>query len=302
MLRKLMVGAFGVVGLAGAGCVPPLGLAPATLPDGAVGLGYSQALTSDGQGEVFWEVVDGRLPTGLLLGVNSGALFGIPLEAGFFEFTVRATDSSFPRRIGEVVYTMRVFERLEVDPTLSAARVNTPYSDTLSATGGLPPYTFDVVGLPAGMDFDPETGEIFGTPIDVIVGDRLDVTVTDSASPQQTATGRATFRVKGPPVNIVTTSLPDATIGSTDYSTTLEASDGVLPYTWAVAPGTHLPEGLELVLSTGVIRCRRNAVTNQPEPIPADATTATFTIMVTDSDDPATTASREFTIVVNPAP
>ena len=53
-----------------------------------------------------------------------------------------------------------------------------------------------------------------------------------------------------PPVTITTTSLPGGTVG-TAYSATLATTNGVAPYTWALASGS-LPAGVSLA-SNGTI-------------------------------------------------
>jgi hypothetical protein len=65
-------------------------------------------------------------------------------------------------------YTITVGEvPLAVDTTsLPNAIVGQPYSQTLSASGGIPPYIWSVVAgnLPAGLSLDPASGEISGIP------------------------------------------------------------------------------------------------------------------------------------------
>jgi predicted extracellular nuclease len=72
----------------------PIMLNPAALPNGTVGLGYSQTVTaSGGVSSYSFAVTSGTPPTGLTL-ASSGALTGVPTAAGSFTFTITASDSS----------------------------------------------------------------------------------------------------------------------------------------------------------------------------------------------------------------
>lgn len=71
----------------------PLSIVTTTLDDGAVGIAYSQALAaSGGVSPLQWTVTDGSLPTGLALGLYSGAITGTPTGAGTSYFEVTVTD------------------------------------------------------------------------------------------------------------------------------------------------------------------------------------------------------------------
>ena len=135
-----------------------------------------------------------------------------------------------------------------------------------------------------------------GTPIYPVNGELLQVAVADSGTVRQTATASVPLVIKGLLVRIATDSLPAVVVGSL-YSHKVEAADGVSPYHWAITAGDLKPLGLELVLSTGEIRNRRDAL-GRPIPIPATATQSTFVVRVTDSDAPATTATKEYTVGV----
>jgi hypothetical protein len=85
-------------------------------------------------------------------------------------------------------------------------------------------------------------------------------------------------------LGVVTGSLPAAQPGVA-YGKTLVASDGVAPLTWSRQSGS-LPPGLSLS-SGGVI-----------SGVPTAAGSYSFVVKVTDSDTPAATATRSFSIVV----
>jgi hypothetical protein len=98
-------GATGAVTMAGSGgntiggCSSPaqcpvITLAPPTLPNGTIGLAYTQTLTaSGGTGPYAFTVTTGALPAGLTLS-PAGILSGTPTTAGTSTFTIRATDVS----------------------------------------------------------------------------------------------------------------------------------------------------------------------------------------------------------------
>ena len=87
---------------------------------------------------------------------------------------------------------------------------------------------------------------------------------------------------------IVTSSpLPTGTVG-TAYSTTLVAGGGTPSYRWSLSAGS-LPGGLSLASTTGVL-----------SGTPTSPGTFTFTVRVTDSAQPAASATKAFTMAVQP--
>lgn len=85
-------------------------------------------------------------------------------------------------------------------------------------------------------------------------------------------------------VTIVTNTLPNG-ITNVNYSQTLQASGGTLPYSWSIAGG-FLPDGLSLNAITGII-------SGTPFTVQAE----TFFIKVTDSSVTARSSMRSFSIV-----
>lgn len=73
---------------------PAINFTPATLPNGTVGVPYSQTFTgSGGTAPYTFGVTAGALPAGLSLSAT-GVLSGTPTTAGTSNFTIRATDAN----------------------------------------------------------------------------------------------------------------------------------------------------------------------------------------------------------------
>jgi large repetitive protein len=68
------------------------------MPDGTVGVAYSETLTASGGTTPYtWAVTAGALPVGLTLDPAAGTISGAnPTTAGTFGFTLQVTDSSTP--------------------------------------------------------------------------------------------------------------------------------------------------------------------------------------------------------------
>ena len=170
---------------------------------------------------------------------------------------------------------------------LPSATVSTPYTTTLTATGGTPAYTWaHTTGVvPTGLSLNTSTGVISGTPSGSAVSPSLGFTVTDSLG--ATATTVLVLRVVvAATFAITTTSLPNGSVGG-HYSQTLATNGvGTPPITWSVSAGT-LPPGLTLGTTSGTI-----------SGIPTSAATTTFTVQASDSSGTVKTDTQVLTIVV----
>jgi hypothetical protein len=173
--------------------------------------------------------------------------------------------------------------------SLPGATVGTPYQQTLQANGGAVPLHWSVAPpLPTTLALDNTTGVISGTPTAVAPMTKYTFTVTDSATTPASVSSDINLEIKAaaaPAFNITSTSLPDATVG-TSYQQTLQANGGAVPLHWSVAP--PLPAPLALDNTTGVISGTPTAA--------APMTKYTFT--VTDSATAPASASSDITLEI----
>jgi len=150
---------------------PIITVNPATLPNGNVGTAYNQIVSASGGTSPYaFAVSSGALPTGLILNSVSGAISGTPTTAGTFTFTITATDASgcFGSRLYTITIATAGCPAITLSPTtLPPAMAQAPYAQSVTASGGLAPYTYVISSgtLPTGLTLNPATGLISGAPL-----------------------------------------------------------------------------------------------------------------------------------------
>ncbi|WP_194704384.1 putative Ig domain-containing protein [Xanthomonas phaseoli] len=135
--------------------------------------------------------------------------------------------------------------------SLPAATAGSAYSQTLTASGGTPGYSFVISAgtLPAGMTLNA-AGVLSGTPT-ASGSFNFTVTATDSGVP--TSGSRAyTLTVAGANVTLPATTLPAGTAGQAYSSAITPATGGIAPYSYALTAGA-LPAGITLNSSSGTL-------------------------------------------------
>ena len=156
-----------------------LALANSTLADGVLGVAYSATIAASGgapQSGRSWALAAGVLPDGLQLNPGSNSdnalISGVPAKVGTYPFTVRVTNiggdsvtQSLSIRIATVLQSP-TSQMAIATASLPRATTGSAYTQTLTATGGAPPYTWSSTPTaPAtGLTLDASTGQVRGTP------------------------------------------------------------------------------------------------------------------------------------------
>ncbi len=258
----------------------------APLAGGKLNAAYSQALAASGGTPPYtWSLTDGALPGGVALN-SAGVISGTPTNDGAFSFTARISDyagltatKSFTLAISAAPLTIT-----SVSPMVNA-RQGDPYSQALTAVGGVTPYSWGIASgaLPPGLKLSAP-GDVTGTPTNLGTYNFI-ARVTDSAS--NTVTQALAITVTSPTLTIATALLPDSIVGAT-YAETLSATGGTMPYTWSLVWGA-LPDGLSLSIAGMVNGSPTNG--------------GTFSFIVQVADNAGATATQIFTIAIqNNAP
>jgi hypothetical protein len=265
-----------------------------SLPDATAGTVYTARLAATGGLRPYtWSITEGSLPTGLTLVPTTGLINGRPSAGGMSSFTVAVTDSEDPAvtATANPSITVNIASLGISNASPPPGTVGTHYSYRLTATGGLAPYTWAIANsaLPPGLSLNPATGVISGTPS--APGPSIfSVSVTDSESPPMTAgVAGVSFTIYLAPLAITTSATPpQGTVGQ-PYSVKLDATGGIRPYTWSLE--SPLPAGLKLAPATGLI---------SGVPTAAAAGTDTFSVAVTDSENPQVSTDIQETVLITP--
>ena len=169
---------------------------------------------------------------------------------------------------------------------LPAISTGTAYSQTISASGGVAPYSFSVIGsLPSGLTL-AANGVLSGTPT-ATGAYSFTVTATDNSASlgPYTASRAYSGTVAAPTIAITPGALAAVNVGIA-YSRQLTASGGVAPYAYTVSAGS-LPAGLTLN-GSGLLSGTPTA-------------SGSFSFTVQAADAHAFTSTQSYTLVVSSA-
>ncbi|MBS1827323.1 MAG: putative Ig domain-containing protein [Acidobacteria bacterium] len=220
-------------------------ITPSPLPPGSQGRPYSQPIATAGGANPLTLTLTGTLPPGLQF--DGFLIDGVPTQQGSFPFIITARDAqsaadtkSFLLTIGPATGPV-----ITSGPLLPINTISRQLDFLVEATDGIRPFVWSIVSgeLPPGVTFDPVTGRLSGI-IQQVRTFRFNVRVTDANGAVDTRTLTIAATPTGEPLQIVTQSLPPASLGRA-YTAPLEARGGLPPYRWTLVSGT-LPAGLRL--------------------------------------------------------
>ena len=270
-----------------------------TLPDGKNAVPYSQTITiTGGVAPYTYSLASGNLPA--CLSLNPGptnllttTIVGTPCSSGTSNFTVQVTDADGVTTPQAFTITIAKAPLLSITTTtLPLGYTNVSYSAFLVAQGGVAPLSWSFLGgtMPPGLILS-RTGQVSGTPAAAgVYSFQVQVQDVSLPAPGQQIPGTISLTIQTPPaLSITTTSpLPSGTVAAA-YSTGLQATGGIPPYTWRVTQGL-LPSGLSL----GSLGNGTGSITG----VPVLVTSSNFTVQVTDSEIVPQTSAKPFSITI----
>ena len=157
----IMVGCAGSVPTNGPSA---LNIAQFTVNNGVIGIAYKFLLVASGGVTPYtWTIASGQLPPGLSM-ASDGVISGTPTTLGKFTFTAKVTDSQTP-----TAAVNQLTASITINPVLSLTATSLPsglvgglYNATITASNGLPPYTFTLAvpnSLPDGLTLTTTQGQ-----------------------------------------------------------------------------------------------------------------------------------------------
>lgn len=221
--------------------ISPPTISTASLPDGRVGVAYSNTLTASGGAAPNSFSATG-LPAGLSVS-SGGVISGTPTVAGTFNVSATVTDAQ-NTTASKVLPLVIATPTIAISPaTLPDGRAGASYSAAVAASGGTAPYTYAVTAgrLPAGWALN--NGTIAGKSTEVS-SVNFTITATDAGG----NTGSRAYAVSvSSPVFIVPWIVETSAKVGIPVVGGFTADGGTAPYTFTLITG---PPGLSMS-STG---------------------------------------------------
>jgi len=228
---------------------PPKITSPALPSPAFVGVPYQHQVTVTGTAPVV--VTAQGLPTGLSYDDATRRVSGTPTQTGTFVVTLRASNGTLPPD-AQVSVVQTINPPLQITtpaPLAPPLPVLAPVSIQLQASGGLPPYRWDLPGgaLPPGLALS-EDGRITGSPT---TPGTYGITVRVRDSLTQFDTRDYQLVVQSIPTTVKLSMSPNpAVVGQVvTVTANVEAATGVPPSgtltVWVAKPGTRCPDPFE---------------------------------------------------------
>jgi hypothetical protein len=184
--------------------VAGLTITTTSLPNGTVGVAYSQQLAAIGGATPYsWSVQTGSLPPNLALVASTGVLSGTPTSAGAFSFVARVTDHAGTGASSSTLSFTIAAPPLSVSCSASPNPVSVGAQTTYTAvpTGGTPSYSYVWTGCtvspttPTLCTFTPSSTGTYSATVQVTDSQNAATSNSCSVSAQATSTMKEYIRV-----------------------------------------------------------------------------------------------------------
>lgn len=220
-----------------------LTVTPTSLPAATVGTAFTQKFTAAGGKSPYTFSMTGTLPPGFTFTASSATIAGTAPAAESGTFSLTVTDASGRTVTLPLTLTATVAPLTVTPTTLPTATVGVAYSQVLTASGGIAPYTFALTqgNLPSGLAFNASTHTISGTPSAITTTSasfNFTITVIDSSG---------TAFPDGLLLNVSNPTSPTVTLTVTGPSSSGFSQQ--IPYSIGVGAGYPLPISGSVTLS-----------------------------------------------------
>ena len=231
---------------------PTITIAPATVANGVVGVGYTEVITATGGVAPYSWTQNNPLPYGLNLIGNTAvgntgtvSLTGIPTASGVYNFGIVAIDSYGTEGVGNTYVVDMALPTITVSPSLlSNATTGAAYTANITASGGTGNYVFSVTGgtLPPNLTLANTTGVLSGIPL---ANSTANFTITAYDSYNSPGSRSYSLTTVDPAVLISHTPANLSGVVGVAYTQTFSSTGGTGPYTYSVTSG-NLPANVSL--------------------------------------------------------
>jgi Bacterial Ig-like domain (group 3)/Putative Ig domain len=216
------------------------------------------------------------------------------VQFGDYSFAAGVQDSSDPPLTDGVGIKMSVASSLILSSDLPQQRADMPYSATLNASGGVPPYSFKLISgeFPPGLIWNPGNGNLSGTATETGKYTFV-IEASDNEVPQATVQQTLVLPTVGELKVITPSTLHNATVNE-PYSVDLAATGGVPPYTWGFGANNTSP----YKQPPGLTVSAQGALSGIPLQSVTEGNNLYFNVNVTDSGNPKATVTAGMQLYV----
>jgi len=280
-----------------------LSITTTSLPSAATGNTYSQTLAATGgSGGNVWSVSTSDPNTLAAYSLSfsaNGQLTGTPTTTGTASFTAVVIDSA--GHTASQAFSIVISNMTVSTGTLNYGVVGTPYSQTLTASGGSGSYTWSVLSGSSNLSSLglslTSTGVLTSNGASLTTSGSAAFTVQAKDSSNVTATASYTVYVYDS-LAFTTTSLSSA-VYNANYSAAINATGGSGNYTWSVNSASIPATGTATALTSGggLTGANNGSGTLMIAGIPTSYGTITLVVQITDGVT-GFSASKTYTITV----